>query len=106
MIEYPLWSGINSHDIDAAEINGAAPTPGIITEGFSSAHIPVLVGMPANLFFEVLYAHFERRAERATHETRASRARAEKQAIRVLPESRFGDSERSHKHYPFVRVGR
>lgn len=102
---YPLWSGINSHTLDDVEINGAAPTPGIVFEGVSTAVIPVLMGSAPGSDFEVVYARHEQRRQHVLSELRHSLILAEPRHITALPEVRYGfGSDRSHKTYPFRRV--
>lgn len=101
-MSYPLWSGIDAEAINSTEINGAAPSPPIVTLGFTSAVIPVLIGTYEGLWFEVLYTRHEQRNLKPISETRSSWARAEKQYLEALPEKQTVDSERSHKKYPRI----
>jgi hypothetical protein len=89
MTTYPLWSGFNSHDIDGVEINGAAPTPGIVTPGVDTSII----------------ARHERHNVHAISEERRTLVIAEQRYIEALPEVRYDfSSDRSHKTYPYRRV--
>jgi hypothetical protein len=99
---YPLWSGIDAEAINSTDINGCAPSPPIITQGFSSAVIPVLIGTYGALWFEVLYARHEQRNLKPISETRSSWARAENKKLVALPEKQLVESERSHKKYPRI----
>ena len=102
---YPLWSGLNSHDIDGVEINGAAPTPGIVTLGVDTSIIPVLMGSAPGANFDVVYARHEQRNVHTISEERHTLVMAEQRYIEALPEVRYEfSSDRSHKTYPYRRV--
>lgn len=102
---YPLWSGINSHVIDGVEINGAAPTPGIIVPAVSTAIIPILMGSAPGVHFEVVYARHEQRNVHTISEERHTLVKAEQRHIMALPEIRYNfGSDRSHKTYPRRRI--
>src|SRR5262245_12315505 len=95
---YPLWSGINSHDLDGIEINGAAPTPGLIVPAIETAIIPILMGSAPGANFEVVYARHEQRHVHAISEERHTLVLAEQRHIVALPEVRYDfGSDRSHK---------
>lgn len=97
---YPLWSGINSDWVDSTEINGAAPTPSIITSGFSAAVIPVLMGLHPGMYSEVMRVRPEERRLAVIAETRTFNLEHENKELAVLPENRVMTVERSRKRYP------
>lgn len=97
---YPIWSGINAEQINSTEINGAAPTPLVVTEGFSSAVFPVLMGLHLGMYAEVMRARWEVRDLQVKSEPQDFELGAEKKDFSVLPENRAYSVERSRKEYP------
>lgn len=97
---YPIWSGINAEEINSTEINGDAPTPLVVTSGFSSAIFPVLTGTYPGLFFEVMRARYEPRPLRPISEERGFTLSPDKKELAVLPEYKDLGVERSRKDYP------
>jgi hypothetical protein len=97
---FPVWSGINAEAINSTEINGCAPTPTIVFDGFSAAVIPVLMGLHPGLYFEVVHARGEQRAQRVINETRSLSLSSENKDVAPLPENKTLDVDRSRKRYP------
>lgn len=97
---YPVWSGINAEHINSTEINGCAPTPSIVVDGFSSAIFPVLMGAYPNLYFEVMRTRFEQRNLGVIDEERGIVITVEAKNLAPLPEDRSLDVERSRKRFP------
>ena len=97
---YPVWSGINAEQINSTEINGVAPTPLVITDGFSSAVFPVLMGLHPGLYAEVMRVRPEIRDQRVIAETQEFPVSVEQQNLSVLPEDRDFEAYRSRKRYP------
>lgn len=97
---YPVWSGINAEQINSTEINGVAPTPLIQIDGFDSSEFPVLMGSYPGLYFEVMRARNEHRAQRVIDETQEFPMPIEKKNTVALPEDREVDVGRSRKVYP------
>lgn len=97
---YPVWSGINAEEINSTEINGDAPTPSVITDGFSGAVFPVLSGTYPGLYFEVMKTRYEPHALRPIDEERDFVISSGNKELSTLPEDRDLDVERSRKDYP------
>lgn len=97
---YPIWSGINAEQINSTEVNGCAPTPTIISDGFSSAVFPVLIGSRPGLYFEVMRTRYEERRQRIIQEMSSFVVPDGRREVSVLPEDRDMDVERSRKDYP------
>ena len=99
-MSYPLWSGFNAEALNATEINGAAPSPDLLFEGFDGDIFPVLLGGVVGLYADVMRARAEfsdyaLQEEDTTFET--SRARTE---FETLHEDRAFGKERSRKDFP------
>lgn len=97
---YPVWSGINAEQINSTDVNGVAPTPLVVTDGFSSAVFPVLMGSYPGLYFEVMRVRSEQRSLHVKDETQDFLIASENKSLRALPENRAMDVERSRKEFP------
>lgn len=97
---YPIWSGINAEQINSTEVNGAAPTPLIQVDGFDSSAFPVLIGMHSGLYFEVVRARHEQRAQAVIDETQEFSLPIEKKNPIAPTENRTVGVDRSRKVYP------
>lgn len=97
---YPVWSGINAEQINSTDVNGCAPTPLVVTDGFSGAVFPVLMGSYPGLYFEVMHVRPEQHALHVKDETQNFAMGSENKNIRALPENRAMDVERSRKRFP------
>lgn len=97
---YPVWSGINAEQINSTDVNGVAPTPLIVVDGFSSAIFPVLLGTYPGLYAEVVKVRNEDQLASPISEERDLVTVYEGQDVAVLPELNTVGVERSRKDYP------
>lgn len=95
-----LWSGFNAEAINSTEINGAAPSPDMLFEGFDGDVFPVLLGGYAGLYADVMRTRDERREYALQQEDRTFETNASKTDITILHEKRAMGKERSRKDFP------
>lgn len=100
MTHPPLWSGFNSHSLNATEINGAAPSPDLLFDGFDGDIFPVLLGNNGDLYADVMRARAEFSDYALQDEDRTMETAASKSNLSVLPERRAMGKERSRKDFP------
>lgn len=100
MPSYPLWSGFNAEALNSTEINGAAPSPDLLFEGFDGDIFPVLLGGVAGLYADVMQARAEFSDYALQHEDKSMEVSPGKTDLSVMPEIRALGRERSRKEYP------
>ena len=99
-MSYALWSGFNTGFINDTEINGAAPSPDLLFEGFDGDIFPVLLGGHAGLYADVMRTRAELRSYALQEEDTIFEASRSKTSIAVLHEDRALGKERSRKDFP------
>lgn len=97
---YALWSGFNAEAINSTEINGAAPSPDLLFDGFDADIFPVLLGGFSGLYADVMRTRAELRSYALQEEDRIFEASRSKTNIDVLHEDRAMGKERSRKDFP------
>ena len=99
-MSYPLWSGFNTGFINDTEINGAAPSPDLLFEGFDGDIFPVLLGGVAGLYADVMRARSAFSGYALQPEDKNIEVSPARTAFAPLPEIRAMGKERSRKDYP------
>lgn len=95
-----LWSGFNAEVINSTEINGVAPTPDMLFDGFNGDIFPMLIGGFPGLYADVMRARSAHSAYAAQEEDREYETSASKTNLSPLPEIRSMGGERSRKDFP------
>jgi len=95
-----LWSGFNAEAINSTEINGAAPSPPMLFDGFDGDVFPVLLGGISGLYSDVMRTRAELRTYALQEEDRIFETSRAKTSIGVLHEDRAMGKERSRKEFP------
>jgi hypothetical protein len=97
---YALWSGFNAEAINSTEINGAAPSPDLLFEGFNADIFPILMASFEDMHADVMRARAELRSYALQQEDRTFETSRSRTSISVLHEDRALGKERSRKDYP------
>lgn len=99
-MSYALWSGFNSGFINDTEINGAAPSPDLLFEGFDGDTFSVLLGGHAGLYADVMRTRAELRSYALQEEDTTFETSRAKTNLKTLHEDRAMGRERSRKDFP------
>jgi hypothetical protein len=99
-MSYPLWSGFNAEALNSTEINGAAPSPDLLFDGFDGDVFPVLLGGVAGLYADVMRARAEFSDYALQSEDMNMEVSPARTDLSALPEIRAINGGRSRKDYP------
>lgn len=95
-----LWSGFNAEAINSTEINGAAPSPDMLFDGFDGDVFPMLLGSFPGMYADVMHVRDAFSSYALQEEDRTFETSAAKTNLSALHENRSMGGERSRKDFP------